>query len=86
MKRDVINTETYQPERTRFGALCIIDTLSCGHEVRNKGSAGFAEHRECRECQSWADGHTTFKSIGDMEEKWDPENQMPYWVKLKKRR
>ncbi len=79
MRRTVVKTERYIPERAKFGAFGIIDTLECGHTVYHKGSTGYANYRECRECQDWLEGHNKYKSIGDKEEKWNPETQMPYW-------
>ncbi|MBA7693122.1 hypothetical protein ES703_101698 [subsurface metagenome] len=79
MKRLVVNTRTYRPERTQAGAFCIIDTLECGHEVYNKGSAGYAKHRKCEQCLSWLMGTTKYKRIGNQEEKWDSKTLMPYW-------
>jgi len=82
MRRKVVATRTYKPGRTRSGAFCIVDTLECGHEIYNKGSSGYADSRECQECQFWLEGHTKYKAIGNMEEKWNSETLMPYWEQL----
>lgn len=84
MRRLVVSTRTYRPERTQLGAFRIIDLLECGHEISVKGSVGYASYRECRECQQWSEGHVGSKRIGDRWEKWNPETQMPYWEEVAK--
>ena len=83
MKRLVVTTETYRPLRSRHPAFVIVDTLECGHEVHTKGSQGYAKYRKCSQCQAWMNCPGMKLIIGDQEEKWDGNKQMPYWVKVK---
>ena len=85
MYRKVIHTEYYRPERTVLGAFGIIDTLECGHKVRNKGSAGDANFRKCRECTDMMAGYTRFSILGNVVTTWDPETKMPVRREMQKR-
>lgn len=51
--------------------------LSCGHELVRKFSEGIPKKVWCRECQSWANGTTSYSQIGDVIETWDSKTQMP---------
>ncbi len=79
MRREVVSTRRVKPERTIPSAFGIIDTLECGHEVYTKGSQGYARYRNCDLCESWLQGTTTYRAIGDKVEKWDAKTLMPYW-------
>lgn len=80
MLRKVVNTVTNTPNCNLCGpdAFGITDTLECGHTVHVKGSAGFAARRQCRDCDHLKGGG--YQRIGDVEESWDEETQMPVFT------
>ena len=84
MLRKVIDTETYRPERTIPSARSIIDTLECGHQIRNKGSAGHAKRRQCHDCESLKNGSTTRSIAGNRITTWDSETNMPVRLEMTK--
>jgi hypothetical protein len=77
MLRKVVSTVTTTPNCNLCGpeAFGITDTLECGHKVHVKGSSGFARRRKCRQCDALRGGGSI--SVGDVEERWNPETQMP---------
>lgn len=85
MLRKVITSETHYPV-ANFGcyhAHSLVETLECGHVVCVKGSRGMAHRRKCHECTSHDNNELGIMTIGDIEEKWDPETRWPYWVNKK---
>lgn len=83
MLRKVVKTDTTEPNCNLLAytpdAFGIVDTLECGHVVRRKGSAGFAQRRQCRNCDSLKNGgETIYGCEGDqIRETWDEASQMP---------
>lgn len=75
--RKVIKSEEYKPIRTARGAFGIEDTLECGHVIYNKGSAGHANRRKCRNCTDFQLGYSHYSILGNVIETWDPDTQLP---------
>ncbi len=73
--RDIVSSEFYQSKYSKWGQGSRLFRLSCGHEVRRKGSAALPTKMRCRDCDDLSQGSVT--ATGNIVETWDPVAQLP---------